>query len=161
LPEPASAETPELAIPLPERPVAVGESWRQPHQAMVRLENGATTTIRTQQVFTLASVKTGVATIEIANQVLTPVHSPEIEARLIEQYTRGTARFDIDAGRVLWQQSDLDHRVVGFHGPESCVHYLTRSTERLLPEEVELAKRPRPNPSHDREEAVCNGPTRQ
>ncbi|MBN1589482.1 MAG: hypothetical protein JW888_08200 [Pirellulales bacterium] len=137
---PVATENPELTIPLPDEPIAVGESWRRPHKAMLRLENGTTKTILTQQVFTLVSVKTGIATIEVVTQILTPVHNPEVEAKLIEQFSRSTIRFDVDAGRVLWQQRDLDHRVVGFRGPESCLHYLTRSAEKLLASKADVAQ---------------------
>lgn len=140
--EPAPPEKPQLTIPLPERAVAVGDSWQDRHTLALRLENGATKSILTQQVFTLKSVKTGVATIEIANQVLTPIHSPELEAKLIERYARGTARFDIDAGHILSLQMDLDHQVVGFRGADSSLHYLTRSTEQFVPPPTAVAARP-------------------
>jgi len=142
LPEPASRETPELTIPLPKRAIAVGESWRRRHTVLLPLENGATKSILIQQVFTLSSVKTGVATIEVANQVLTPVYSPEIEAKLIERYAHGTVRFDVDAGRVISLQMDLDRQVIGFRGADSCLHYRTRSTEQLLSEVPNVAARP-------------------
>jgi len=132
MPEAALKETPELTIPLPEEPVAVGESWRERHEVKLPLENGAIKTILTQQVYTLKGVQTGVATIEVANQVLTPIHSPAIEAKLIERYSRGTVRFDMEAGRILSQQMDLDRRVVGFRGDDSSLHHLTRFTENLI-----------------------------
>jgi len=141
LPEAASSEKPQLTIPLPRGPVAVGESWHRRYKMMLPLETGATKTILVQQVFTLRAVTTGVATIDVSNQVLTPIHSPEIEAKLIERYAAGTVRFDVDAGRVLSQQMDLDRRVVGFRGAESCLHYLTRFTEEFLPEKTSLAAR--------------------
>jgi len=141
LPGPTTKEKQQLTIPLPDRPVAVGESWQEPHDVMLPLENGTTKKILTQQVFTLASVKTGVATVEVANQVLTPIHSPALEAKLIERQRQGTVRFDIDAGRVIWQQMDLDRRVIGFRGPDSALHYLTRFTEKLLPQRATVAER--------------------
>ena len=141
LSEPTTKEKPQLTIPLPEKAVAVGESWRERYDVMLPLETGATKKILTQQVFTLKSVKTGVATIEVANQVITPIHSPKIEAKLIERYSCGTVRFDVDAGRILSQQMDLDRRVIGFRGDDSCLHYLTRFTEQSLPEKATVADR--------------------
>ena len=41
-------------------------------------------------------------------------------------------RFDIDAGRVLGQEMDVDKGVVGFRGEASSIHYLTRFTEEFL-----------------------------
>jgi len=54
-------------------------------------------------------------------------------------------RFDMSAGRVLGQQLDLDRRVIGFSGPSSSMHYLTRFTEQLLTAEVPVAKNPPPS----------------
>jgi hypothetical protein len=141
MPEPARKGPNFVTIPLPRKAVAVGESWKRREEVLLPLENKTTKTIRTQQVFTLKEVKAGVATIEVANQVLTPIHSAALEAKLIERYKRGMVRFDIDAGRILSQQSDLDRRVVGFRGADSCLHHVTRFTERFLPEKPKVAAR--------------------
>ena len=122
----------QLTIPLPEKPVAVGETWSQPHEVSVPLESGGIKRIQTVQKYTLKSVKTGVATIRAETQILTPVSNPAIEAKLIQQASRGTVRFDIGAGRILSQKNDLDRRVVGFRGAASSLHYLTLFTEKLV-----------------------------
>ena len=142
VPSPTTDNEGELTIPLPEEPVAVGETWSEQHELSLPLEQGGVKKILIQQSFTLVGVKTGVATIEIANRILTPVNNPALEAKLIERESRGTVRFDVDAGRILSQQMDVDKRVVGFRGPESCLQYLTRSTETLLPEAPAVAQRP-------------------
>ena len=40
----------------------------------------------------------------------------------------GRVRFDIDEGRVLGQQMDIDKPVVGFRGDASSIHYVNRYT---------------------------------
>lgn len=120
----------ELTIPLPEKPVAVGQSWSEPHEIVLPLETGGSKRIQTMQKYTLASVKTGVGVIQVETQILTPVSDPAIEAKLIQHATRGKVRFDIEAGRIISQQTDLDKRVVGFRGASSSLHYLTRFSER-------------------------------
>ncbi len=123
----------QMTLPLPEQPVAVGESWSSPMTIDVT-KDGATKKIETRQKFTLEQVSDDVATIAIDMQVLTPVHDPAIEAQLIQRMSSGTAWFDIAAGRILAQQLDLDRRVIGFSGPSSSMHYLTRFTEQLVRE---------------------------
>ena len=81
------------------------------------------------------------ATIRVATQILTPIHDPAIESQLIQYESAGTVRFDIDAGRILGQQMEVDKGVVGFRGEASSIHYLTRFTEDFLPE-AKLAARP-------------------
>lgn len=132
-----------MTIPLPQEPVAVGESWSFPYQIDVPMgTTGAVKKIKTVQKYTLAEVSAGIATIRVATQILTPVHDPAIEAQLIQRQSSGTVRFDIDAGRVVGQQMDLDKRVVGFSGEASSLHYLTRFTEELLREASRTAARP-------------------
>ena len=70
--------------------------------------------------------------IGVVTQILTPVTSKEVEAQLVQRYTEGTVRFDIDAGRMFGQQIDLDRRVVGYPNAKSSMHYRTRFTEKLL-----------------------------
>lgn len=138
----ASAENEgPMTILLPEEPVAVGASWSLPAEVEVPLANGTIKKIKTEQKFTLKGVSTGVATIEVTTNILTPVHDPMVEAMLIQRESNGTVRFDIDAGHVLGQQMDLDKRVVGFRGDASSLHYLTRFTEQLMPEETKTASR--------------------
>ena len=78
------------------------------------------------------SLKTGVATILVETQILTPISHPAIEAKLIQQASRGRVRFDVDAGRILSQQNELDRRVIGFRGQASSLHYLTSFEEKLV-----------------------------
>ena len=40
-----------------------------------------------------------------------------------------TIKFDVDAGRLLHKQLDIDQEVFGFSGPESHMQYLARFTE--------------------------------
>ena len=131
-----------MAIPLPEEAIAVGHAWSELYDVDVPLEEGGVKKVKTRQTFKLLSVKTGVATIEVATNVLTPNLPPAVEAKLIQQASAGTIRLDLDAGCILGQQMDLDRRVIGFRGDASSLHYLTRFTEKLLPEQLTTASRP-------------------
>ena len=132
----------QLTFPLPEEPIAVGHAWSEPHEVTVPLETGGIRRIQTLQKYTLKSLKTGVATILVETQILTPVSEPAIEAKLIQQASHGRIRFDVDAGRILSQQSDLDKRVVGFRGQASSLHYLTTFKEKLVDPPLTTAGRP-------------------
>lgn len=121
-----------ITIPLPESPVAVGETWNFPCDIEVPLDNGGIKRIKSRQIFTLESVRNGEATIRVATQILTPVDDPAIEARLMQRDTGGTVTFDIEEGRVVGQQMDTDKRVIGFRGNASSLHCRTRFTEQWL-----------------------------
>jgi hypothetical protein len=133
----------EITLPLPEKPIAPGESWSQPCDLDVPLRTGGVRKIRALQQFTLESVKTGVATIRVATQILTPVNNPEIEAQVAQHESSGVVRFDLDAGRILSQQLDVDKHVVGYQGGASSLHYQMRFREDFLPEPVRTAAKGR------------------
>lgn len=127
-----SAATRHVTIPLPEEPVAIGFQWSMPDDLTVQGRDGQPKKIQRRQQFTLADVKTGIATIKVETQVLTPVADPGIEAQLVQGETNGELRFNIESGRIESQQMDLDKHVVGVQGDASSMHYVTRFTERLL-----------------------------
>ena len=132
----------EITVPLPEGPIAVGQQWSQPHDIELTLSKGGVRKIKSRQTFALEGVKTGVATIRVETQILSPIHDPAIEAQLIQYQSSGTVRFDLDAGRILGQQMDVDRGVVGFRGEASSIHYLTRFTEEFLSADAAVAARP-------------------
>ena len=90
--------------------------------------------IKAIQQFVLEDVKTGVATIRVSTDILTPINDPAVESQLVQREASGRVRFDIDAGRILGEQMDIDKHVVGFRGDASSIHYVNRFSERLLPE---------------------------
>lgn len=119
----------ELTVPLPDRPVKVGQKWYIPNELRIATADGRYKRIQTRQLYTLQKVQTGVATIKVATQVLTPIRDPKIQSKLIQRLQHGTIKFDLDAGRVRSKQMDLNERVIGFNGAASIMHYLTRFTE--------------------------------
>lgn len=132
----------ELTIPLPEGAVKIGAEWHVPDEVIVRLEDRQVKKIKTRQLFTLQSVETGVATINVETQILTPVDDPKVKSQLVQRLTSGTIKFDIDAGRVLSKQMDLDETVLGFNGADSSMAYRARFTEEILKGEPATAKKP-------------------
>jgi hypothetical protein len=123
-----------ITVPLPEKAVAVGETWSLPQEIELPLPSGTIKKIKSVQRFVLEEVKTGVALIRVSTEVLTPISDPAIESQLVEREAAGTVRFDIDAGRIIGQQMDIDKQVIGFRGGASSLHYVNRFSERLLPE---------------------------
>lgn len=122
----------DLTIPLPPKPISVGENWAVPREMRVKLESGAFKKIKVRELYTLRKVATGVATISIETQPLTPVNDPAVEAQLIQQLSKGEIRFDVDAGRMLSKRLDWSEEVVGFRGPETSLRYDSKFTEELV-----------------------------
>jgi hypothetical protein len=130
-----------MAVPLPEAPVAIGGNWSLPVDIEIPLEGGTVKKIKAVQQFVLEEVKTGVATIRVSTDILTPITDAAVESLLVQRESAGRVRFDIDAGRIIGLQMDIDKHVVGFRGEASSIHYLNRLSEQLVPEEVRTAEK--------------------
>jgi hypothetical protein len=120
-----------ITIPLPDEEVAVGESWSQPLEVKVRLEDQRIKPIQTRELYRLEKVETGIATISIKTQILTPVDDPRVKSQIVQRISQGEIRFDIDAGRLVSKQLNWNEQVLGFSGAESNMKYLAQFTEAL------------------------------
>jgi len=130
----------KICIPLPVEPVEIGQQWHLSNELFVKRQDGQRLRVKTRLVYQLEAVKTGVATISVKNEVITPVHDPQIKSQLVQQLTDGQLKFDVDAGRVISQQIDWDETVVGFSGDNSLMKYLARFTEELIPRDKTAEK---------------------
>ncbi len=122
----------EITVQLPDRPVAIGDTWLKSTEIDVPLGDGGTRRVHARQTYSLQDVKTGVATIAMSTQVVTPIRDPDIEAKILQFENSGTVRFDLDRGQVLSQQTDVDKSVIGFRGEASSIRYTGRSIEEYL-----------------------------
>ncbi len=120
-----------VSIPLPDGPVSIGHVWSQPMELKVRTEDQRVKVVKTREVYRLERVETGVATISLKTEVLTPLDDARVKSQIIQRISQGEIRFDLDAGRLLSKQLDWDESVVGFAGAESNMKYLARFTETL------------------------------
>ncbi len=133
----------DLTVPFPpadKQPIKPGVTWSIPDELRIPVEGGTQKKIQTQQQYKLEKVEAGVATISVATQVLTPVNDPKIQSQIIQRLQKGTIKFDVDAGRLLHKQFDIDEQVFGFSGPESHMQYLARFTEESVKDEKMATK---------------------
>jgi hypothetical protein len=126
----------ELTVALPKEPVAVGHQWSTEGEISLRARpSDPIKRVKLRQQYTLEKVQTGVATINVTSQVLTPLSDPALQSQLVQRIKKGHIKFDVDAGRILSQQMDSDEMVIGFNGPDSNMKYLSRLTEEAVREE--------------------------
>jgi hypothetical protein len=122
----------DFTMPLPGRPVRIGQAWRVPSNIMVRHNDGTQRKIVTQIEYRLQSVDNGVATISYDTQVLTPVDDPRIESQLMQQMSKGVNLFDLNRGQMVGMNLGWNRRCLGFKGPDSSVTYVAQYTMRQL-----------------------------
>lgn len=130
-----------IVMLLPPKPVKIGSRWHEPSEVRARLPDGRVKRVKIRKLYELTKVKTGVATISVTTEVLTPVNDPRVESQIVQQLTAGAIKFDLEAGRVISKQMDWDETVVGFNGADSLMKYLARFTEELLPPEARTAEK--------------------
>ncbi len=121
----------DIALIMPEGPIAIGEEWSAPREVRVRTPDGGQKTIKIREVHQLEKVSAGIATISIRSEPLTPIHEPEVEAQVVQQLSNGTIRFDIDKGRMVSKELKWNERVVGFSGSGSLMEYTARYMEEV------------------------------
>jgi hypothetical protein len=135
-----------IALRLPDKPVAIGETWDQPFEIRVQAQGGATKPIKTRRHHKLKSVTDNIATIEVAYQVLSPVDATT-EAQLIERLMSGDVQFDMREGRTVGQQMEIDKRILGFAGPTSSMQYIMRMEEKLIKKGEKVAAKKSTKPT--------------
>ena len=121
-----------LTLAFPEEPISLGGSWSVPREVKARTADGAVKPIKIRELYTLEKVKTGVATLSLRSEALTPIKDESVRAQVVQQLSNGVIRFDVDNGRMLSKQLDWDETVVGFQGANSLMEYRARLTEKLL-----------------------------
>lgn len=120
-----------IVMPLPSGEVELGHSWAIPKKLRLRHRDGRVKEVKTQMKYRLEKVQSGVATVSVRTQVLTPVNDAALKSQLVQQLSNGEVKFDIDAGRVISKRLDWTETVIGFSGADSNMKYLARFTERL------------------------------
>ncbi len=122
----------EIAVQFPEQPIAIGDQWETTREIQVRRPDKTPMRVSLREVFTLKKVSAGVALIEVRNEPLTPIRSPEVESQVMQQMNNGTMKFDMDAGRLLSKDISWDSTVIGFNGAGSRLEYSARLEEVLV-----------------------------
>ncbi|MDR1384843.1 MAG: hypothetical protein LBJ67_13495 [Planctomycetaceae bacterium] len=108
-----SAEENRITIPMPENPIAVGESWDYPKEIMLPQKDGTVKKIAIRERYTLTRVKNQVATFDFKTIVLTPLTDDrESQMRILAKIKNGVIQFDIENGCSIWQRLDVDRSVV-------------------------------------------------
>jgi hypothetical protein len=132
----------DLTVPFPpsdKQPLKAGVTWSIDEELKLPVEDGIKK-VQTRQQYKLEKVESGVATIAVETQVLTPNNDPKLQSQLVQRLQKGTIKFDLDAGRLLHKQLDIDQQVFGFAGPESHMQYLARFTEEPVKGDIKTAK---------------------
>jgi hypothetical protein len=151
-PEGTPAST--ITVVLPDKPLAVGESWTVPFNMTVTVD-GMPQLLKARHKMTLESVDGNLAVLKNETQVLSPIRDPAVEAQIVQAEQSGVIKFDLRTGRIIDQASSLDKEVFGFQGPESKLRYVAEFTESLA--DGATAEQSRPAEGEDKTAAKPTG----
>ena len=117
-----------IVIPLPDEPMDVGSTWSEPAQIDLPQPNQTVKKIRIRHEFTLEKIQSGLATVQFATLIFTPL-TPKEESQLLEHFSAGTMNLDLQAGHFIRHQATIDRQMVGVEGAADSIRYLSRITE--------------------------------
>ncbi len=115
-------------IPLPDRPIPVGQKWSIPNELIAKDDDGSYKRIKTQVEYQLQSVDGHLAKIRFDTQVLTPINSPAVQSQICQQMTHGQVEFDMATGVLVRKKVNWNEKVVSFNRAGSVTHYLGEFT---------------------------------
>jgi len=121
-------------MPLPQEPIAVGETWKVNIEPEVRIAEGVMRTISLLRTYRLKEMHGDVATITFATSIASRVRSPAIKAQLLQATPQGKILFNVKIGRVLQREITFDRSVMGAVGPNTLLSAIGKTTETLLPD---------------------------
>lgn len=120
-------------VPFPKAPVGIGAVWKDRFQVVVSVGEGLGQPVTLQRQFTWKSLEGSVATILAKTSVLSPINNPQVEGQLMQRTPSVVIQFDLDRGLVLSQTASVDQEVVNALGPNTRLHAVSETVERLLP----------------------------
>lgn len=130
----------DIVMPFPEQALTVGDAWDSERDLTARSKEGQRILIKSRQRYCLRRVNLGIAYISVDTQIMTPDITPRIESQIMQQMTKGTIMFDIEAGRIWKQEIEWDEQVIGFDSADSLMKYNALYVQELMQPEDESAK---------------------
>jgi hypothetical protein len=142
LPVPESADYVSRVLPvLPEQPVAIGETWKEPFTIDVNVDEINVSdgqplkrTVKLQRVYRLKSIEEGIAAVALRTEVLTGKRTPKQDVELIQRQFSGTITIDLEQGRLLERELAIDGSVVGYDGPTSAMSVKMTQKDAYAPQ---------------------------
>ena len=123
----------KILVTFPKEKIKVGETWKVPEEAVLPQPNGTVKKVRLQKIYTLNSVRNGLAIITYQTERLSPIEEPKLEIQLFDKLVSGRVELDLKTGHILRQQTDVKGYVLGFAGSTSSIDHVARLVEEFVP----------------------------
>ena len=106
-----SSDAVTFLMPLPENPVAVGDTWSETLPVNVRVTQEISRQINILRTFRLESMENGIARISFRSSVEAAVKTPTMRAQLIKATPKGELTLDIERGVMVKREIRYDETV--------------------------------------------------
>ena len=132
--EAAKSNDPRLnfLVVLPKGRVRIGETWKDRFKTEVTVSKELKQSVEIQRTYELAEVKGTIAMIKLRSGPVTPVTDPQIKVQLMQRTPKGIIEFDLEQGTMRSMSTTIDEQVVNAFGPQTSVHAVTKSEDKLL-----------------------------
>lgn len=131
--EPAKKDVSQnFLVRLPEKAVSIGDSWDEDYQITID-GGGMPLPLKMKRTFKLTKVEDHLATISMKSGVLSPINSPEVEARTIQQAPSCEIVFDMKAGQIVKRNWSVNKIVIGGFGPNTSFKVVSLREDTLVP----------------------------
>ena len=115
----------DVAIPLPEVPVTVGETWTSYAVVPVRIREGVMRNIRLLTTWKLASFENNEARITFSTSPERTPRSPLIQGQLIDAYPRGHVVLNTESGKLTKRVIRNEKSVYHAAGPDTAADVIS------------------------------------
>ncbi|MCA9061195.1 MAG: hypothetical protein KDA85_21930, partial [Planctomycetaceae bacterium] len=120
--EKRSHEAESFLPPLPEEPIAIGDTWKHYATVSVRVDKDIRRDVRILQTYRLSSVEDNVAVFTSQASIMSQLRSPVVMAQLLQVTPRGTYKLDLNSGVLTFQELRHSQTVLGALGPSSAIN---------------------------------------
>lgn len=121
-----------LLVALPEKPVAIGETWKEEFKARVNVDVKLSEEVSLKRAYTLEKVEGPIAHIKTSTYVLTPSRSPGVEVQLSQKKVHGVILFDIERGVIVSRELKAEGEVENAFGAKTRFVAKMTNTEKLV-----------------------------
>jgi len=123
---------PPFVLVFPAAAPKEGQSWLRPYNVALDPSYGNGEKFEAVQRCQCTKIAGGKATLAIANQFKSMPESVKDHVPLVQKMTEGQVTFDIQAGRLLDVQLNIDRTLTNHHGEGSSYHFQSWFTEQLI-----------------------------
>lgn len=127
-------------IPLPEKAVKIGDSWKEEYNIEVAVGKTLRKKVPIRRTFTLESVQDQIAAITFKTKILTRLNDPKLGVQLIQKTPSGTIKLDMERGIIVLQDVSLDKAQIGIFDGQGAMRAISSRVETLV-NPTELAQK--------------------